>query len=118
MNKEKLIKCGCGGEAKVYEWTTEDGDGQEIPCWYAYCTNCLIITDAQFSEAEAIETWNRAMGERTVKVEDIQVEWGDDEYINDRMGDMYHYGNCGNCGETVSHNQKYCHKCGARLEWK
>ena len=32
MNKP--VNCGCGGEAKVYEWTTEDGDGQEIPCWY------------------------------------------------------------------------------------
>ncbi len=59
-----------------------------------------------------------AESERTAKVEDIQVEWNDDEYINDRMGDMYHYGNCGNCGETVSHNQKYCHHCGVRLEWE
>ena len=56
--------------------------------------------------------------ERTAKVENIEVEWGDDEYVHDRMGDMYHYGNCGNCGETVSHNQKYCHHCGARLEWE
>ena len=58
------------------------------------------------------------MDKRTAKVEDTQVEWGDDEYVNDRMGDMYYYGNCGNCGETVSHNQKYCHECGARLEWE
>ena len=55
---------------------------------------------------------------RTAKVGNIQVEWGDDEYINDRMGAMYHYGNCSNCGKTVSHSQKYCHECGARLEWK
>ena len=57
------------------------------------------------------------MDKRTAKVEDTQVEWGDDEYVNDRMGDMYYYGVCGNCGETVSHNQKYCHECGVKLDW-
>lgn len=66
---------------------------------------------------EYIKTLPSVEPERTAKVENIQVEWGDDEYVNDRMGDMYHYGNCGNCGETVSHNQKYCRECGARLEW-
>ena len=112
----KPVKCGCGGESKIYSWNEED-DGIQSIHYHAICMKCGIETNAYDTEAEAITAWNKAMGERTTKVEDIQVEWGDDEYVNDRMGDMYHYGNCGNCGETVSHNQKYCHECGARLEW-
>lgn len=112
----KLVNCGCGGKPVVekhqlYEEQIED-------MFIVRCTKCDIQTSPEYKKEEAIEVWNKAMGERTAKVEDIQVEWGDDEYVNDRMGAIYHYGDCGNCGETVSHNQKYCHECGARLEWE
>lgn len=116
MSEElKLVNCGCGGEAKV--------DIKLIPSApierkRIYCSKCYISTDWMKSEDEAIEVWNRAMGEQTAKVKNIQVEWSDDEYVNDRMGAMYYYGNCGNCDKTVSHNQKYCHECGSRLEWE
>ena len=56
--------------------------------------------------------------ERMAKVENIQTDWYDDEYINDRMGDMYHYGDCGTCGQTVEQGQKYCPECGSKLIWK
>lgn len=125
---EKLERCPfCGGEADF--WTRQAGEVEEYQALIINCKDCsanmeewVYKYDKNFADnfekkkAEMFEAWNRRI-EWIAKVEDIQVEWGDDEYVNDRMGDMYHYGNCGNCGETVSHNQKYCHECGVRLEW-
>ena len=65
MNKElKPVRCGCGGKAKVAPY---HGDGYES--FYVYCQKCNIETDYYEFEAEAITAWNRAMGERTAKVE-------------------------------------------------
>ncbi len=96
-----LRLCADGGSCEQCEFFEA-----ECPKGYNPCYEELMMRKA----ADFIE-------ERTAKVENIKVEWGDDEYVHDRMGDMYHYGDCGNCGQTVSHNQKYCHECGARLEW-
>lgn len=117
----------CGGEVSF--WTrqaqAEDYQALIIDCKdcpanmeeWVYKHDKNFVENFEKKKAEMYEAWNRRI-ERTAKVENIQVEWGDDEYVNDRMGAMYHYGDCGNCGETVSHNQKYCHECGARLEWE
>ena len=104
----KPVNCGCGGEAKVDKQTTLDGDGQEIPCWVVYCTNCLMVTDAQFSESEAIEAWNLAMGKRTAKVESLVLT----SYPSQTVW------KCGECGKLLLGQVNYCPICGARLEWK
>ena len=134
------VRCGCGGEAhhdSASCWNPEEEEMMPNFWHRVICKNCGTQTKAFYTEAEAIQAWNKAMGakdinvpnkfatdtnvgdkERTAKVENIEVEFGDDEYVHDRMGDMYCYGDCGNCGQTVSHNQKYCHECGVKLEWE
>ena len=95
------VRCGCGGEAYclAYENTirvTEDGYDHSI-----YCSKCHIETKLYDTEAEAIEAWNKAMGERTAKV---------------KKG-AYDLMRC-ECGMPVSSNYDYCPKCRARLEWE
>ena len=52
------VRCGCGGEAMLYvsPITTRR---------LLQCESCKIETAFYDSEAEAIEAWNMAMGERT-----------------------------------------------------
>ena len=106
----KPVNCGCGGEAQV-----DQTDGYDE--YKVYCPKCFMSSGTFNTEAEAVTTWNRAMRdkdinvpdkERTAKVKNIQTDWHDDEYINDRLGEMYHFGDCDNCGETVTEGQKYC----------
>ena len=59
MNKEKLAKCGCGGEAQV---DTKLVSRAPVERKRIYCTNCYISTDWMKSETEAIEAWNKAIG--------------------------------------------------------
>ena len=51
--------------------------------------------------------------EQTAKVEKIHME-----YASEGDFDIYECGDCENCGETVMRGDKFCHECGARLEWK
>ena len=122
-NNLKPVRCGCGGEVEVHIMGHEMTKAQ----YYINCEKCDTRTWFYDTEAEAITAWNKAMGakdinvpdkERTAKVKNIQTDWHDDEYINDRLGEMYHFGDCDNCGETVTEGQKYCSYCGARLEWE
>ena len=48
--------------------------------------------------------------ELTVKVEN--QHYGYSPYAFEFMG------NCENCNETVRLGEKFCHECGAKLEWK
>lgn len=55
----KPVRCGCGGEAEsalsfAYEY-------------YVMCHKCGTRSDYFLKEVEAIEAWNKAMGERTAK---------------------------------------------------
>ena len=55
----KPVRCGCGGEAKVYVYSMEGG------FWHrcnVECTKCKVRTPKYDTEAEAVEAWNRAMG--------------------------------------------------------
>ena len=54
-----------------------------------------------------------AKPEQTAKVENIHME-----YASEGDFDIYECGDCENCGETVMRGDKFCHECGARLEWK
>ena len=97
MSKElKPVRCGCGGEARIGKIY---GDA-----WTVECTECGIQSGCYDTEAEAITAWNRAMGERTAKVEtytdDQQETWSVCE-----------------CGTDVWKSYNYCPECGAKLEW-
>lgn len=65
------------------------------------CMKCGIVTDYYGTEEEAINAWNKAMGERTVKAE--QYDW-----------DVWF---CPNCNQDIGWKDKYCCGCGTRLEW-
>ena len=55
---QKPVKCGCGGEAKVRAscfFTATD-------LYLVQCKRCGTATLLKYSEAEAIEAWNKAMG--------------------------------------------------------
>ena len=56
------VRCGCGGEAEVLQ---PSGYREHFLVW---CPDCGIKTSYQLTEAEAIETWNRAMGARDINV--------------------------------------------------
>ena len=98
-SESKPVRCGCGGEGVVRK-------GQTTECWWVECSKCEISTmwKLRYSESEAIEAWNTAMGERTAKV----VCHGT------TMGLSFC---CGNCGKPVHSEGKYCHHCGAKLDW-
>ena len=102
----KPVRCGCGGKAKItiLHWDTiEDYDD---PTYLVECENCEISTKDYDTEAEAVKVWNKAMGERTAKV----------EYRITKMGYSYR---CSNCDNFIPNScVKFCPECGARLEWK
>ena len=108
MSEElKLVRCGCGGEAKVSTWT---GSNATVinDCNAVYCENCGIQTKKYNTETEAIRAWNRAMGERTIKVTDTWKIAGYDE-LNAW---------CPECEHRITRGCSYCPTCGARLEWE
>ena len=103
----ELIHCRCGGQTKV--------DTKLVSCApverkRVYCSKCYISTEWMKSEAEAVEVWNKAMGERTAKVSN-QIFNNSNPYT---VGAWI--GTC-ECGELVSYSSKYCHMCGAKLDW-
>ena len=99
----KPVNCGCGGKAIVHE--QEDGE------FDVYCPVCFITTDDYKTETYAVEAWNKAMGERTAKV--TQVERGSTTLLVWR---------CENCGQYMhraswAREVNYCSHCGAKLDW-
>ena len=99
----KLVNCGCGGKPVVekhqlYEEQIED-------MFIVRCTKCDIQTSPEYKKEEAIEVWNKAMGERTAKVKDFGHPCG-----------VYRY--CLNCGGYCVNEEPYCPNCGVRLEWE
>ena len=108
MNEElKPVPCGCGGEAEVHE--------QEYGEYEVYCPRCFITTDDYATEAEAIQAWNRAMGnrdnlsriERTEKVETVEKP---NVFKCGKYGQYMHSTSWGSPVE-------FCSRCGAKLDW-
>ena len=66
----KPVPCGCGGEAKVHHVDMIPYHLQDR--WYVSCPSCNICTDMYYTEAEAVQAWNRAMGDR----DDIAITKG------------------------------------------
>ena len=105
MSEElKPVNCRCGGEAQIGKKYLMGN----LPDVYVICGNCSIRTGEYYTEAEAIEAWNLAMGERTAKVKRYS------------FGETLTYdfdGQC-ECGKWVDALWDYCPSCGARLEWE
>ena len=102
MSEElNLIRCGCGGKAKV--------DTQPLFGCYVMCGNCGMRTRLFINRAKAIEAWNRAMGERTEKVKHLERR---------SETSLSWEGTCPECGSYTMHEMNYCFYCGARLEWE
>ena len=113
---EKLERCPfCGG--KVSFWTKKAPEVENYQALIIECEDCpanmeewVYKYDKNFTEnfekkkAEMFETWNRRI-ERTAKV---KVLYRDESVI------FGHY----ECGQAVNTYGTYCHKCGAKLEWK
>ena len=111
---EKLERCPfCGGEVDF--WTREATE--EYQALIIDCKDCpanmeewVYKYDKNFTEnfekkkAEMYEAWNRRI-ERMAKV---KVLYRDESVI---------FGHC-ECGQAVNTYGNYCHKCGAKLEWK
>lgn len=53
----KPVRCGCGGEAKVRDYSRFGGAFILVEC-----ERCGTQTDLYPTEAKAVEAWNRAMG--------------------------------------------------------
>ncbi len=101
----KPVRCGCGGEAHVMQ-------PSYTHCHVVMCPKCGIKTAFMNTEAEAIEAWNRAMGERKAKVVSIEKP-----IIGDAEGKTIRVTSCSACENTVSIFDDFCPGCGARLEW-
>ena len=56
---QKIMKCGCGGEAKIDKHTYY----RALPTYGVRCHRCGQQTrQFYYTEAEAINAWNKAMG--------------------------------------------------------
>ena len=107
MNKP--VKCRCGGEAYHASagcWNPEEEEWMPNFWHKVICKNCGTQTKAFYTKTEAVQAWNRAMGERTVKVRDIVHTHG---YPDEGL--------CGNCNEDVNGLYDYCPNCGVKLDW-
>ena len=94
----KPVRCGCGGEMLM------ETIGNPVFGWRLRCPKWHIMTSWFDSEAEAIEAWNRAMGERTEKIHD------------DKIRPVIH-----RCGKDIvtliNPTWNYCPYCGTKFEW-
>jgi predicted nucleic acid-binding Zn ribbon protein len=107
MNKP--VKCGCGGEAKVISYLSREYCKM---AYYVRCENCGTETDDLHSEAEAIEAWNRAMGERTAKV--VEDEWTEHKMLSRDYGKIYYQHDC-SCNLYES-PYPFCPNCGMKMK--
>ena len=96
----ELVRCGCGGEARIND--TESG------LVYVLCEKCETATRFFRTEKQAITAWNKAMGERTAKVESLVLTTYPSQMV----------WQCGECGKLILGQVNYCPICGAKLEWK
>ena len=81
---EKPVKCGCGGEAKTWEFTS----GR----WYVKCLKCSIGQMIAYStEAEAVTAWKRAMGaERKIAYDPKTKIYYPEGYVPEKLGSKNH----------------------------
>ena len=111
-NELKPVRCGCGGEAEVLH-------PSYTHCIVVMCGKCGIKTPYMNSEAEAITTWNRAMGATDKNVGDKERKKG--EWIYDGIRGRFPACKCSICGHyenadwALSQGVNYCPNCGAEM---
>lgn len=98
----KPVRCGCGGEARIVYI-----DGEDSEDTFVECTRCRISIPVCPTEEEAVEDWNRAMGERTAKVEVVEKP------------NVFKCSECGQYFHSTAWGSpvEYCSRCGAKLDW-
>ena len=103
----ELVNCRCGGEADVhFIGNTYIGEFHKfIGKYFICCEECGIKTSIYNSKKEAIEVWNKAMGEQTAIVKSFGHPCGT-------------YGYCSNCGGYCVNEEPYCPHCGAKVKWE
>ena len=111
MSEElKPVRCGCGGEAfhdTARGWNPVREDA--LVLWHrVICKNCGTQTKAFYTEAEAIQAWNRAISGQN-KEKDMTFHW-----IESFLG--YRCSSCGHICNTTA-MPDICPNCHARLEW-
>ena len=114
----KPVRCGCGGKADVLVGYP-NRKGQiyyRVKCW-----ECGTQTIHKRTREEAIEAWNKAMGNRmelqTVERTAKAIEH--DASVTDTDGYKYHRSEylCSACKKKVLGGEDYCSHCGAKLDW-
>lgn len=112
-----LLPCPfCGGEAVLNHGHIITATGQCLA--NVKCSECGVATKVVWStdspeEAvkEAIEAWNRrvvvAKNATTPEVRTAKAEYSESDGCN----------LCGECGDSVEIWDRYCHNCGAKLDW-
>ena len=116
---EKLERCPfCGGEAYHDSASCWNHDEEKwMPnFWHrVICKNCGNQTKSFYTEAEAIEAWNRRTEpERTAKVR--KHEYCNLECAGEKI--IRHEYLCSACKRKVLSGDCYCSHCGVRLDWK
>ena len=104
------VRCGCGGEAKVFETPLKDCEG-----YFVQCDSCKTATFLWLSEAEAVQAWNRAMGKRD---ESSQVERKTGAWLlSNDDGAYWVCSACGFASEAFGADILYhfCPRCGADM---
>ena len=100
---DEPVRCGCGGEAKVYETPLKDCEG-----YFIQCNDCRTATFIWLSEAEAITAWNRAMIAKDINVPDKErkiIRCADCKWW-DRLEEGHPYGYCLAC-RSGTHTERW-----------
>ena len=125
--KIEPVNCGCGGKAQIETVTTRF---EQKPRFRIICEKCKISTIWDyFSEAEAVEAWNLAMGstEKSSTVErtwqEVGKTWQERTAKVERLNMVTENNRvykCENCGQYMhrtawSNPVKFCPNCGTIL---
>ena len=96
---------------KIYEKITREYEDNVINVIVSYG---ITVDKEELLKALAYDRGQYEKGYNDAKVERIaKVE---QQY---HMPDLWKLrGDCGVCGTTVWKDEKYCHKCGAKLDWE
>lgn len=121
MGKLQPVRCGCGGNAhhdSASCWNPEQEEWMPNFWHRVICKNCGTQTKAFYTEAEAIQAWNTAMGDfpknniqKIDTVIPVKCEYGDKKTV---FASGYI---CPNCYTHVAQLDKYCSECGMKLDW-
>lgn len=105
----EIKRCGCGGEAKAVSTV--------LTAWMVMCEKCHTASWGHRAEAEAIETWNKAMSGKDINVlskERKKDKWKEIHLTSRDYGKIYYQHNC--CCDLCESPYRYCPNCGMEME--